>query len=157
MESSKTIFNAEKPAVSQVLQTNTDGRTEVVAAVNVSTYLMKIKGAWPFDFAPDEIIIEEERLIIKVRSWPFGETVITIPLERVSLFQINTDLFFSSIKIMDSMYSANNMLVKWLQPNEAKKAKALVDGLQLKTKKHIEVPPVKKETYVRTVQAIGQV
>ena len=128
---------------------------KIVEASDVSKFLFKAKGTWPFDLLPDELIIEEKRIIIKTRIFPFYTTINMLPLNRITVFELTNSLFFSGIKIKGSYGDGIDMTFSWLKHSVAAKAKSLVDGLRLKESESIELTSTDKKNMVATLQLIG--
>lgn len=145
--------NPKKPDPYVVIKKSLDRK--IVQASSVSKFLFKAKGTWPFDLLPDELIIEEKRLIIKTRIFPFYTTVNSLPLSRLTVFELTNSIFFSGIKIKGSYGDGIDLTFSWLKHSVAEKVKTLVDGLRLKESESIELTSTDKNSMVSTLQMIG--
>lgn len=128
---------------------------KIVSASNVSPFLFKAKGTWPFDFIPDELIVEEKRLVIKRKYFPFFTVVTTIPLSRVTVFELTDSLFFSGIRIKASYGDGVDTVFQWLSHSSALKLKSVVEGLRLKETESVELMDQDRVTRLKTLQLIG--
>src|SRR3989344_1281373 len=120
---------------------------KIVQARDISMELFRARGIWPFDFYPDELIIEEKRIIIKRCDFPFTTTEYTIPIERLTQFTPTHSLIFSSIYITGWQIDTT---FQWLAREEAEHAKELVDGLLLKEREVIMIEEEDKQKVVQT-------
>lgn len=134
---------------------HTKNESHPLAASQVSRELLRIKGSWPFDLAPDELIIEEKRLIIKRNNFPFGGSVVTLPLQKLTTFEVNQAYFYSALYIKGEGNTLNT-IIQWLKPEDALKAKEVVDGLRLKESESIEIKTENKEEMVEALKTLGQ-
>lgn len=128
----------------------------VIPATEVSKELLRIKGKWPFDLYPDELIIEEKRIIIKKNLWPFFSNTITIPLSRLTDFELNKSLLFSSIYIRGAYSDNIEITLSWLPHKDAKKAKEIIDGLSLKLNEALDIVEQDTTRFIRAIRALGQ-
>lgn len=128
----------------------------IVPATEVSRVLLRVKGTFPFDLYPDELIIEEKRLIVKKNMFPFFSTTVTLPISRLTLFEWNKSILYSSVFIRGAYTDNIELTVSWLPHNEAKKAKEIVDGLSLKLNESVDVVESDKNRLAKTMQVLGQ-
>ena len=151
MELKKNIVKKVEPFV--VMKKNFE-RT-VVEASQVSAFLYKVKGSWPFDFIPDELIVEEKRLVIKRKYFPYFSVITTIPLSRVTVFELTKSIFFSGIRIKGSYGDGVDTVLKWLSHESAEKLKNVVEGLRLKETESVELLNQDRKSKVQALQLIG--
>lgn len=128
----------------------------VVPVTEVSKELLRTKGTFPFDLYPDVLIIEEKRIVIKKNMFPFFSTTITLPISRLTLFEWNKSIFFSSIFIRGAYTDNLEVTVSWLPHDEAQKAKEIVDGLSLKINESLDIVEKDKNRLVKAIQVLGQ-
>ncbi len=151
MELKKNISKKVEPYV--VVKKNFE-RT-VVAASQVSAFLYKAKGTWPFDLIPDELVVEEKRLVIKRRYFPFFTVITTVPLSRVTVFELTQSIFFSGIRIKGSYGDGVDTVFQWLTHDSAQKLKSVVEGLRLKETESVELLNQDRKSKVQALQLIG--
>jgi hypothetical protein len=131
---------------------NTFGYKSSISARDVSPELLRIQGVWPFDFCPDELIVEQKRLIIKRCSFPFTTTIETVPIERLTQFTPTHSLLFSAIYITGWQIDTT---VRWLKHDEAQRVKEVVDGLLLQGKEHMAIEEDDRQRVVQALQLLG--
>lgn len=130
----------------------------IVNASNVSRILFKAKGNWFFDMFRDELIIEEKRIIIKRRYFPFFTHIVSLPVQRITVFEVTHSLFFSEVHIKGSYGDGWDATFQWLSHKAAQRAKEIVDGLRLRESESIEIASDGDlSNFVRTIEKIGGV
>lgn len=131
-----------------------------VSAEDASMQLFRIKGFWPFDLFPDELILEEKRIILKRNYFPWFSHITTIPIDRVALFEVSHSWFFSALYIQGGWWGVGSrydtITMRWLRHADAQKAKDIVDGLRIKNVGHLELPQAGKKEIVTTLERIGK-
>lgn len=148
-------FKPSERKATPIVIIHTKNESHPLAASQVSRELLRIKGSWPFDLAPDELIIEEKRLIIKRNNFPFGGSVVTLPLQKLTTFEVNQAYFYSALYIKGEGNTLNT-IIQWLKPEDALKAKEVVDGLRLKESESIEIKTENKEEMVEALKTLGE-
>lgn len=154
-----TLFNHEEQASKSeplVMVRKRDQQT-LIPANQASQELVRIKGQFPFDLFPDELIVEEKRLVIKRRVFPFYVTTLTIPLSKVTMFEVTHSILFSSLYIKGFIGSNLETTFQWLSHTAAQKVKDIVDGLRLKDSESIDVLEHEKEHRIYTLERLGHV
>ncbi len=123
-------------------------------ASEASKVLLHAKGKWPFDFIPDELIIEEKRIIIKRHFFPFITTISSIPMNKISNFEVTHSIFCSSVSIKASLIP--DVVFQWMDHADAQQAKELIDGIRIRDNESIVVLEQEKRRYIQTLELIGQ-
>lgn len=130
-----------------------------IQASLVSPEVFRLKSFWLFDPFPDELIIEEKRIIIKQKQLPFFITTVSIPVDRVIVFRVTSALFFSSIYIkgMKDMTEVEEYTISWLNQKEARMAKEILDGLRLKHYESVLIPYENPRNKIQALQVLGNI
>lgn len=132
-------------------------KKQFLPASLISPELFRLKSIWPFELLPDVLIIEEKRIVIHEKSFPYFITTQTVPLDRIFVFQITKSLFFSSIYIKADYSSNVDHTIHWVKHEDAKRAKEIVDGLKLKQAESVKVPEANSDKYMQTLQVLGNI
>lgn len=128
---------------------------KILPVSEASRELFRARGAWPFDFFPDELVIEEKRIIVKRNMFPFFSTVSTIPINNLLIFELTNSIFFSSVFIKGAYGDNLATTFCWLTHKDAQKAKEIVDGLRLKESESLEVMEDNKKRLIMALQILG--
>lgn len=150
-QTDESSASEKKPMV--VIRRN-NKETQAVPPSEISRELLRIHGSWPFDIARDELIIEEKRLIIKRNMFPVGGSVMSLPLKKLVSFEVNHAFFFSALYIKGEGNTLNYVM-QWLKPEDAIRAKELVDGLRMQESELIEIKDKDPHKIAQTLQSIG--
>jgi len=120
----------------------------------ISPEVFSLKAVWPFDLFPNELIIEEKRIIIKEKQLPYFVTTTTIPLKDVLIFQVNNSLLFASVYIKS--FNTEHKL-SWLKNADACTAKEIVDGLKIKQNESLKMTEETNERKIQALQIMGSI
>ena len=129
----------------------------LIPASQVSMELMRVKGSFPFDLFPDELIIEEKRLVIKRCSFPCFVTTITIPMAKLVMLEVSNSFFFSSLYIRGFIGYNIETTFSWLSQKTAQKVKDVVDGIRLGESEMVEVLEHDKKNMTYALEKLGHV
>lgn len=127
----------------------------LMPASEASLELIRMDGKWPFDFFPDTIIVEEKRIILKRRTFPFYTTTTTVPLGKLLIFEVSHSVFFSSVYLKAYIGYSVEETFQWLTHKSAQRIKDIVDGLRLQETESIEVLEHDKKTMPYTLEKLG--
>lgn len=155
-----TIFDNNQPRkarVDPVVRIMREQGEINLPATQVSRVLYKARGVWPFDFMPDDIIVEEERLIVINNYFPFGSDIGTLPMGRISSIEVTHALFFSSLNIQCTELHGYSAIVKWLRHKDAQQIKEIVDGIKIQAITHAKIPESSSYGKAQTYQSIGNI
>lgn len=141
----------------ELLVKTSDVSQRIVDARQYSSGLFRVRGAWPFDFHPDELIVEQKRVVINYRYFPFGSTTFTIPINKIGFFEVTHSLIFSSLHIRSEEIGSDiNATMRWLSHKDAQRVKDIVDGLRLKEADSLEVQQHDIGLLRSTLEALGR-
>lgn len=126
----------------------------MVPASQASPVLFSAKGRWPFDFIPDELIIEEKRIIIKRKFFPFTSTITTVPMNKLTNFEVTHSIFYSSVHIKAPLVI--DTVFQWMKNSDAQEAKELIDGIRMRDNESIVVMEQDRNRFIQTLELIGQ-
>ena len=144
----------QKPPI-VVLVKKDNKEVQPMQASDVSKELLRIKGNQPFDMAPDELIIEEKRIIVKRNSFPAGGSVVTLPIKHLVSFEVNHAILYSAVYIKGQQNNVN-IVMQWLNPDDAVRAKEVIDGLRLQEAESIEIQEKDPKKIADALQSIGR-
>ncbi len=132
-----------------------DDRIIAQPAHEASRELMRLTAVWPFDFFPNELIIEEKRLIVNERIFFWSNNVTTMMINDIASANLSTSLLFASFQFVDT-YGNKTTLIKWLKIREATKAKELIDGLIFKSKAKIDIAEENEDERMKALEELGE-
>ncbi len=138
------------PASSKVRQLNQ-------LATDSSQIIYSCKTVFPFDFFPDTIAVDKNKVDVVYSSFFFTKSVYTIMLEEVLNVTANLSLIFASLIIEVKGYEQNPSVINHLWRNQALKMRDTIMGLSIAKKRDIELSTVSSQTVKQKAEAIGTV
>ncbi len=104
--------------------------------------LFKTRTIFPFDFFPDELIIDENKIDIISGIFFFSKDVFSIPIGNISGVNSSFDLFFGQLRIEAWGLNKNPLPIRFLTKKDAQKARRIISGLILTTKNDIDLKSI---------------
>jgi len=116
--------------------------------VSISTH------AFPFDFYPDIINIEESRITV-IRRQLFSSEVHSIDIKNISNIFINTSIFFSQLVIISKTFEENEVKISSLRTKEAVFARRIIEGLRIFESQKIDTSSYSKEELIAKLKELS--
>ncbi len=91
--------------------------------------LFRARTVFPFDFFPDEIVIDENKIDMIYGIFFFSTEVFSISVKNIYGAMSITNLFFGSLEVEVSGYNKNPDPMKYLWGKDAAKARRIINGL----------------------------
>lgn len=116
-----------------------DTRTVAELVKKSNRILLSISShAFPFDFFPNTINVEEGRITIITRTFFLSSRVHSIDIKDVSNIFVNIAPFFAQLVIISKTYEANEIRIANLRKDEAVFARRIIEGLRTFASKQID-------------------
>lgn len=108
------------------------------------TILFQFQTAFPFDFFPDKIIIDENKVNIVSRDFLFNYHVRSIVIEDITDVSVDTGIFFATLTIVDSSNYRFPITesIRFISKENALKARKLIQGLILAKSNNIDLASI---------------
>lgn len=157
IKSSETVlFQGKKKTINEpMVMIKKSAKPVILPASEASPELFRLKGIVPFDLFPDELIIEEKRIIIKRNFFPFISQILTIPIGKLSSFEVTHSIFFSSIYLKWGGVDSEATF-QWLHHKDAQQAKEIMDGIRLRDNESLVVFEKDKKGKAKAFQTLGR-
>jgi len=110
--------------------------------------------AFPFDFFPDTLNVEEGRITIINRRL-FSSEVHSIDIKDISNIFINTVIFFSQLVVISKTFEENEIKIANLRTNEAIFIRRIIEGLRIFVNKQIDTSGYTKEELIAKLQELS--
>lgn len=167
-ENQKTINVFSPPSFSQrEVLANSDLETEKEEekkdldefVQEINTHLLRIKSIFPFEFFPDELIVDQNKVTIVKNYFYFSKQMRNILLDDIGDVMIETGPFFATLIILDK--SSGNaqkeeMKVGFLPKNKALKFRRLIEGLITCRKENVDLSGRTEKEICLKVEEIGK-
>ena len=126
--------------------------------VNKSTrVLLKINGVFPFDFFPDTLVIDENKVNIIHRMFFYTDEVQSILVHNIKDVLVDRSLFFASLSILPDGYSEQWVSIDCLWKEDATRARRIIFGLIAGHTEGIDLTKVETPDFTKKVEALGAV
>lgn len=110
--------------------------------------------AFPFDFFPNTINIEEGRVTIIYRHFLSSE-VNSIDIKNISNVFINTTIFRSQLVIISKTFEENENKLRNLRTNEAIFVRRIIEGLRIFNNEKIDTSNYSKEELIDKLKELS--
>lgn len=110
--------------------------------------------AFPVDFFPDIINVEEGRVTIIKRQWLSSE-VHSVDIKDISNVFINTTIFFSQLVIISKTFEENEIKIRNLKTPEAIFVRRIIEGLRVFVSKQIDTSGYTKEELIAKLEELS--
>lgn len=118
--------------------------------------LIRISGIFPFDFFPDEVTVDMNKVNIINRSF-LTRKVHSVFIKDVSDVFIVDGIFFSQLSIVDEGFIENEITVNFLHKDEASKIRRVIQGLVVASKQDIDMSKFGPSNFDRKkLEVLGQ-
>jgi len=145
----------KKEALTADKQKRLDNKTIANLVKKSNRILISISShALPFDFFPDTINVEEERIAIINRHFLSSE-VHSIDIKDISNVFINSTIFFSQLVIISKTYEENEIKVKNLRNDEAIFIRRIIEGLRIFVNKKIDTSGFTKKELISKLEELS--
>lgn len=118
--------------------------------------LCHIYGVFPFDFFPNEVIIDLAKVSIVFNSF-LSRRVHSIFLKDIADVFVDDGILFASLNIVDLGFSENMLMVNYLDKPDAHHARRIIEGLVISAKQDIDLSKIAPERLHDHLNELGQV
>lgn len=125
---------------------------------NSEKVLLKVKGVFPFDFFPDSVIIDVNKVNIIKRSFFLSHRLHSISIKSITEIYAQMSPFFGSLSIVDAaMNPGNKLSVKYLHKADAARARRLIQGLVDANKQGIDLSKMTADEIIDNLEQVGKI
>lgn len=144
---SRNADDAEKEEKASQQQSQKNNLEKFDAVVQGSNnVIFRTKGVFPFDFFPNQVIIDPNKVTIIRKSFFLTEKLHSIPIKNVTDVYVQTAPFFASLHVMDNSVANNVIIVKYLWKKEAEGARRVIQGLMDASKHEVDIHEIANGT-----------
>lgn len=118
--------------------------------------LFRTKTVFPFDFFPDTLTINGNKIDIINAVFFFSSSTTSIPLRDIANVEIETSPFFAKIKIVNIRYPMEPLVMHYLHKTDAIKAKNIIDGLLVSMSQGADVAAIDPQKMQQQIEKVGQ-
>lgn len=119
--------------------------------------LFELKAVFPFDFFPNKIIIDLNRVNIIIKEFFFSERRHSIDFKDIGDVLVETSPFFATLKIVDEGFPEGEIKISYLKKNEAIRARQIIQGLVTCKKEEIDVTKLEDTYLLEKIEELGRI
>lgn len=124
--------------------------------------LFKCKNMFPFDFFPDELVIDFNKVSFARHRFFSHSFDIThsLPIEDIGDVVISSAIFFSKVEIMDKSDSSNSIKMSFMHIRDAIKCRRIIQGLITARKQGIDLAAIassNREDLIDKIEQLGRI
>ncbi len=123
--------------------------------VKKNRVLMITQSVFPFDFFPDKLIIDENKLSIYNRDFFFSDDIRCFCYKDIQFVEIFSSLFFASLQIKVFGFPNDDIKITFLKKNEAFKARRLIQGLIEGTRANVDFSDMNTTDLTTQAELLG--
>ena len=166
-DASIDILKAVKKALSSRLQGKRYGRPvkespdpieKELLGVTASSHeiLLKVKGVFPFDFFPDTVVVDREKLTIAQRFFFFTAKIISVPIRDILSVEVDVGPLLGSLKLTSRYFFTNPQSIRFLWRAQAIKLQRLLQGYIIANEREIDCSSISKSHLEKLLLDLGQ-
>lgn len=162
MEQKKAVLfeNAQNdithpPKVSDV-QTKQASKDLDKLVTSSARVILDIRAVFPFNFFPDELVLDETKLSIHTNFFFSTKQVRSLEYKDIFNVSIQTGLFFAKIEITDRYFSQDPTTIEYLWKSDAILARRLIQGMIIATNEDIDMRKLPMDELLSKLSRIGQ-
>lgn len=121
-----------------------------------SQVLYQLKSVFPFDFFPDTITINANKIDIVQSDFFFSNQRTSVPIRDIANVEVETIPFFATLKLINIRAPMRPISVSHLKHDEAIKAKRIIDGLLVATEQGADMSSLEPKKFLPHIEAVGK-
>jgi hypothetical protein len=124
--------------------------------------LLEVSTVFPFDFFPDTIRIDENKIDLIFRSFFYTKHLVPILIPDISTVLLSSSVFFASIHIQLNKPRPPGLdlylgePIKYLWKNDAIKTRRVIMGLVIANQQKIDIAQIPTSELITKVEEIGK-
>lgn len=118
--------------------------------------LIKIKAFSPFDFFPNEISVDVNKVNI-VNNYFLSQRIHSVLIRDISDIYVDTGILFASLNIIDWGFNNNKSItINYLKKDEASRVLKIIQGLMVSTRQNIDLSKIDVPDFKNKVEILGE-
>jgi hypothetical protein len=142
----KTVEEAHEAVVKQTIIQKEMNSKKLDSIMDLANFVLyKAKTVFPFDLAPDEVVVDTYKVSIIYNYFPTSSRVHSVMISDITDVFVDSGLFFAKLMIVDRGFVEDVVSVEHLKKLEAEKLRKLIQGLVVSHQQGIDVAKLKEE------------
>lgn len=110
---------------------------------------------FPFDFFPDTIKVEEEKVTVTKRWFIFSAEVYSVDLANITNVLINTTPFFAQLVIVSKTFEENTISIRDLWINDAVYVRRIIEGMRTMINNKVDTSVYTKSELIAKLEELS--
>lgn len=149
------IYRGILPSVSRESPQKAEAQIRDIARKS-RQILFSTKTVFPFDFFPDTLTINANKIDVVQGNFFLSHQITSIPLKDIANVEIQTALFFATLRIINIRYPMNPTILNYLKKEDATRAKNIIDGLLVAVSQGADVASIEPEKLLPQIEEAGK-
>lgn len=150
----------EEETKKQPVEKNEKNQEEKIEELQEKTsrVIFRAKSLFPFDFFPDEIIIDEVKITVRHHFFFGTEQILTIMIDEVQDVSITTAIFLAKVylKRIKQGWDLQPFSIGSLKVSDARKIKSIILGLLIVKSQGVDLSEVSAADLSQKLEDIGK-
>lgn len=117
--------------------------------------LMRVTAVFPFDFFPNTVVIDENKVDLVYRTFFFSQQVFSILTKNINFVTIEAGPIFATLIMEVKGFEQNPLPIRYLWKNDAIRARRMIMGLVACAHENINLSVFTLRELKRKVEEIG--
>lgn len=148
------LFDSSKNFKNNLLSSDVDKFESLLKSSK--KVLFQTSGVFPFDFFPDEITIDENKVNIIFHEFFLSDDVHSIMIEMIRDIEVETGPLFAILKIVPDGYPGHALELRYLKKKDALKARRIIEGLMVARRHGIDPAKLDASDFVDKLELLGK-
>lgn len=118
--------------------------------------LLRITGVFPFDFFPDEVIIDECKVSVVFHEFFMSEDIHSVNIDMIKDVDVEAGPFFAQLQIVPDGYPPHPLIVRYLRKKDAALARSVIQGLMVVRKNNVDLAKIDAPDLVDKLELLGR-
>jgi phosphorylcholine metabolism protein LicD len=118
--------------------------------------ILDVKAVFPFNFFPDELIVDETKVSVHANYFFFTKEVRSIEFKDIFNVVIRQGVLFASLEVVDKYFSEAPIVVSYMKKKDAILARRIIQGLIIAKKENINTRILPLRDLKLKLERIGQ-
>lgn len=119
------------------------------------TVLLKVSSFFPFDFFPDEVTVDENKVNIVERIFFFSEYIHSVLIKDIMNIVVEAGFLFATLKLIPMGNKDAPIQVRYLKKHDAVCARRIIQGLIAAKKADIDLGVIPPDVLKAKVEELG--
>lgn len=118
--------------------------------------IMRLQAVFPFNFFPDEVIIDEAKVSVIHKIFFFSRQIRSIAHEDIFNVVVEHSILFATLEIADRYFIMEPLRIPYLKKDEAIQARKIIQGIIIAKQNGIDLAPLDVNEIRAKIEKLGE-